>query len=248
MKSLFKINIFTYLFFLLLILSGHIKDGITIYIILILHAIGHIIIMKLLNIEIYSVTIYPYGGIIKSNILINTNSYKILLISLGGILIQLILYVIVYFIFKINFISNNFYTLFITYNTSIILFNILPMIPLDGSKILLSILELIFPFRLSIYILLSLNFIFLISFIFFLIYLKITNYIIIIFLIISLLYFIKNIKYLFNKFYLERIIYNIKFNGLISIDSIKKIYKNKKNYINSINEKEYLTNFYKYML
>ena len=53
MKNLFKINILTYLFFLLSILAGYYKNIIVIYTTLILHELGHFIIMKLYKIKVY---------------------------------------------------------------------------------------------------------------------------------------------------------------------------------------------------
>lgn len=41
------------------------------------------------------------------------------------------------------------YQIFLTYNKLIILFNIMPVVPLDGSKVLGSILEMIIPYKLN---------------------------------------------------------------------------------------------------
>ena len=47
-----------------------------------------------------------------------------------------------------------------------------------------------------------------------------------------------------NKFYVERIIYELKYNGLISVDTKEMMYKNRLNYICGINERDYLVNKY----
>ena len=201
--------------------------------------------MKLNNIKVYSINIYPYGGIIKSDMLINTNSKKVLLISLGGIFIQLILYIIFFILSKINFISIKIYSLFLKYNTFIILFNLLPINPLDGYKILNSIFELFISFKKSIFISIIINILVLILFLIYLYIYKINNIIIITFLIFSLITYIKSYKYIINKFYIERIIYDLKLNGIVSINNINNIYKNKLNYINGINEKNLINSIYK---
>ena len=54
---------------------------------------------------------------------------------------------------------------------------------------------------------------------------------------------LKNYKYILNKFYLERIIYDIEHNGIISVKNKENIYKNKYNYINGIKEEYYLKKF-----
>lgn len=241
MKNIFKINTLTYLFFLLSILSGYYKNILCIYLILIIHELGHYIIMKIYKIKVSSITLYPYGGMIKSNMLINTNSKKVLLISLGGIILQLIFILIIIIIYNLNLIDISIYKLFIENNLYIIIFNLVPIYPLDGFKILNSTLELIFNYKKSNYISFIINIIFLIVFFLYLYIFKISNYLIIIFLIINLINYIKEFKYTINKFYIERYLYDIEYNGLISVKNINKMYKNKLNYINGKIEKEYLT-------
>ena len=58
----------------------------------------------------------------------------------------------------------------------------------------------------------------------------------------SFIKYIKDIKYVLNKFYIERVIYDIKYDGLKSINDIKKIYKNKYNYIDGVSETHVLKN------
>lgn len=241
MKNLFKINIFTYILLLLSFLSGYYKEISLILLILIVHELGHFFLMRVFNIEVNKIIIYPYGGMIKSNILINTNSFKILLISLGGILIQIILFFIFTLLFKVGLISDNLYTIFNYSNISIIIFNLLPIYPLDGYKILNSILEVFYSFKNSLIISFIINIIFLISFIIFLYFYKINNYIIVLFLLTAFFKYLKEIKYIFNKFYIERIIYEIEYKGLISVDKLSDLHKNKFNYVHGIKENEYIS-------
>lgn len=236
MKSIFKINIFTYIFLILSMLSGYGREMLIVYFILIVHELGHYILFKYYNINVNKITLYPYGGMIDNNMLINTNSKKVLIISLGGIFIQIVLYLIIYLLFKVGFIDYNFYKMFVSYNLYIILFNLIPIYPLDGFKILNSVLELVLSFKLSLKISIIFNFVFIILFFLYLYIFNINNYVIVIFLLCNLINYIKNIKYIINKFYLERMIYDIKYDGLISVDSKDNMYKNKYNYINGVGE------------
>lgn len=244
MKNLFKINIFTYIFLILSMLSGFFREMILVFLILLIHEMGHFFLMKLNSIKIKSITIYPYGGMINSNMLINTNSLKVLIISLGGIISQLLLWLIFFISYKARIIDLSFYNIFFKYNISIIIFNLIPIYPLDGFKILNSFFELIFSFRKSLYISLIISIICLLFFIFYLYLFKISNYVIVIFLIINLLNYLKNIRYLINKFYIERIIYELDYKGLNSVKSLNDLKKNNFNYINGIGEKVYLEKFY----
>jgi len=246
MKNLFKINIFTYFLLILSYLSGYYKEISIILIILIVHEFGHFFLMKLFNIKVNKIIIYPYGGMIKSNMLINTNSFKILLISLGGILSQIILYMIFIILYKIEYISYNIFNIFNYSNISIIIFNLLPIYPLDGYKILNSILEIFLSFKNSLIISLIINLLTLIIFIIYLYLYKINNYIIIIFLLTSFIKYLNEIKYIFNKFYIERIIYKIDYKGLVSVDKLSDLHKNKFNYINGLKENEYIANKFEF--
>ena len=239
MKNIFRVNVFTYLILLLSLLSGYGKSILIIYFILFVHELGHFFLMKLYNIRVKSITFYPYGGMIKSNMLINTNSRIVLLVSLGGIIIQLILFVFCFIFYKFNIINYELYILFNKCNSYIIYFNMLPIYPLDGFKVLCSLLEMFFSFKCSLRVSVIINFIMLVLFLVYLYYFKINNYIIVIFLLSNLVNYIKSIKYIVNKFYLERMLYDIKYDGLISVSSKDNMFKNKYNYINGIGE-EYI--------
>ena len=242
MKNIFKINIFTYILLILSLLSGYGREMLIIYFILIIHEIGHYIFFRYYNIEVNKIVIYPYGGMIDNNMLINTNSKKVLIISLGGIFIQIILYFIIFLLYKIGFVESSFYNMFFKYNLYIILFNLIPIYPLDGFKILNSLLELVLSFKLSLKFSIIFNFIFIMLFFLYLYVFKINNYIIIIFLLCSLVNYIKSIKYIVNKFYLERVIYDIKYDGIVSVKCVNDMYKNKYNYINGVGE-EFVINY-----
>ena len=243
MKSLFKINLYTYLILILSFFSGYFREIIIVYLILFIHELGHYFVMNLFSIKVRSITFYPYGGKIDSDILINTNSKKVLIISISGILMQLLLYLIVFILYKINIIDTYYYSIINMYNLYIMLFNLLPIYPLDGFKILNCIFEMIFPYIKSLKLSLMINVIFMILFLLYLYLFKINNYIIIIYLIVSFINYFKNINYMINKFYLERYLYDLKLNGLVSVNSKENMFKNMKNYINGIDEKRVLKMF-----
>ena len=149
MKNIFRIDGSTYLLMLFGLLSGYIKNVFIILIIVLIHETGHVFFFYLFNIEIESIVIYPFGGVSKINKRIHERIYKDIFISLGGILFQLILFIIVYFLYKNGFIVSSTYHMYNTYNRSIILFNLIPIIPLDGSKLFFALFTKFLSFRLS---------------------------------------------------------------------------------------------------
>ena len=135
------------------------------------------------------------------------------------------------------------------YNKYIMLFNLLPIIPLDGSKILFEIYALIMPYKKVI------KYYYLTSFIFIIIYFifnykyNLNNYMIIILFIYKTIEVIKNRNILYEKFILERALYDIKFNKVKNKnEDINKYLKDTKYYYKYnnkiISDKEYLKNKY----
>ena len=244
MKNIFRIDGSTYLLMLFGLLSGYIKNVFIILIIVLIHEIGHVFFFYLFNIEIESIVIYPFGGVSKINKRIHERIYKDIFISLGGILFQLILFIIMYFLYKYGFIVSSTYHIFNTYNRSIILFNLIPIIPLDGSKLLFALFTKFLSFRLSYILMVIVGVISLVLFIIYNCVFKINDMVIYVFFMINLYLVIKDYKYVMNKFYLERIMYDNYYNGIVNDSSIDNIRLDKYYYFKVgkgyINEKKYI--------
>ena len=237
MKTLFKIHPITYLILISVLLSGYFNYFLIISTILLIHDLGHIFFLKIYKYKIYNITILPFGSIINSSINSNSSTKEILFISIAGVIAQIILYPVFYFLnlFYINDIS---YNIFLNYNKIILLFNLLPITPLDGSKVLLCLLENIFSYKKSLKII---NLISIISIILFIIYLSfngLNSYLIIIFLLYKTYEKIKNHKYIFNQFLLGRYLCNRNY------FKIKNIFKNRYNFIDNQNEEKILKSHY----
>lgn len=232
-----------------LVLTGHFSNLIVFTSLILVHEIGHIITACIFNYKIKKIIIYPYGGITKLDTLINTKIEKDLLVAVSGIIMQLVYFYIIFFLYSKGIIREYIYNLFIIYNNSILLFNMLPIIPLDGSKIINLILSKYINFNLSNNLTV---FISLISLIFFLIsniYQNNYSMLMVIFILLQNIWnYYKKIDYLYNKFILERYLYKIKFKDIKIIKNKNKMYKNKfhlfkiNNYL--IDEKKYLKNFF----
>lgn len=192
-------------------------------------------------------TIYPFGGLTKYNELLNTSMSKELIALLGGPITQELLFLLLYILYINGLISEVNFTIISQIHRALFFFNFLPIIPLDGSKILSLFLEKIFSYKKSNIILIVVSFI--------------TIFIVVIFekrLIFVLLssILIKNIfneinihNMKFNKFLLERYLYNFNFKEGKTISNIKKIKRSKSHKIIKNNkiykEKEYLDLMYK---
>lgn len=229
----------------LALLSGYFKHVSIIMIIIIFHELGHVFLCILFKVEVSKVEIYPFGGLTSIIKRIHERLYKDVFISLGGILFQVLLYFVFRFLYEYNLIVLSSYNMFLRYNASVMLFNILPIIPLDGSKLLFTILNKFISYRRSYYLMIIISCISLVVFIGYNTMMGFNDIVIYIFLVFQLFLVIKELPYILNKFYLERIMYDHYYNKIISrsddtlnlrIDKYYYFY-NKDHYIN---EKDYI--------
>lgn len=225
-------------------MCGYFNYLVIIIFILFFHDLGHIFIIKILKYKINKIEIYPFGGIIKTNIGLNSRSIDIFLISIAGIMMQLILFLIFNILFKLGFISLLSYNIFNKYNLLILLFNLLPIYPLDGSKMLSSLLEYFLSFKLTILLSYLISLIFIVILIFYNYIYSLNNYLIIGFLLFKIIEFIKGYKFILNKFYLERLYDNFEYNKVKYIKNINNLRKNYYNFINNESEKKLLARLY----
>lgn len=196
--------------------------------------------MKVLGYKIENIEILPFGANIKTNMILNSKSNDIFLVSVAGVCFQVILYLVFSVFYSFNLVSLNFYNIFLKYNTILILFNMLPIYPLDGNKILFSFMECVLSYKKSLFLsnlisLFSLIVLFYINYLF-----RLDNYPIIIFIFCKLLLYIKEYNFVFNKFLVERKVFDLKYRRVKNIKNVSNIYKNKYNFINGVSEKKIL--------
>lgn len=242
---------YTYLLIALgFILTGYFHNLIVFTSLILIHELGHYTLAKIHHFKVEKILIYPYGGLVKMNNLLNTSINKELTVAIAGIIFQTIYYLIIAMLYNQAVIREYIFNLFTAYNTSILLFNILPIHPLDGSKILNLLLSKIIPFNIA-------NKLNIIVSIITLIIILIVNYynfnytlILTIGIIIdNLVKYHRQLKYIFNKFLLERYIYKITYNKTKKINKINHMYKEKYHILKDkntyITEKQALSNKFK---
>ncbi len=240
MKSIWKIDISTYLFILISLLSGLYKDIFLILVILLFHEFGHLFFFRLFHISVKKITIYPFGGIMIVDKKCHERIYKEVLCSIGGILFQCILLLFFIFLYQIRFIDNYFYYLFLQYNFSIFIFNLIPLIPLDGSKVLFHFCSKYFSYKFSYYCMLWISFISTFVFIYVNYIYGRYDFVIYVFLFIQFIIYLKNMKYIMYEYYMEKILYSHYYDGIIYCDSFQEMRKDKYYYIHGMNERNFL--------
>ena len=150
-----KFNNLTLYFLLIALLSGYIKNALVVLFIILFHELGHVVITLLLGYKVESIEIFPFGGITKIDKLLNTKIYKDLLIAIFGVVFQLIISLV----YHLGYIND---VMIYNYNMSIMLFNLLPIIPLDGSKIVFELLNYKLSYKKSLMLSFVISFIFIV--------------------------------------------------------------------------------------
>ena len=245
---------YTYLFIAFsFIITGHVKDLLVFTSIIIFHELGHYLMARINKVKVKKITIYPFGGITTLDTLINININRELLIAMGGILSQSIYMIIIIILYKYGFVREYIYNLYTRYNNSILYFNLLPIVSLDGFKIINLTLSKIFPFDISNKLSLGISFITLIL-------ILIVNYytfnytllLVLSVLIINIVNYYKDLNYIFNKFLVERYLYNLSYSKEKIINNKKKMYKDYRHIFKNGNkyltEKKYLYDKYNKLL
>ena len=110
-----RIDYSTYILVLIGLLSGYIKNIMIILVIVLVHELGHVFFFSLFKMDIESIVIYPFGGVSKVNKKIHERIYKDILISLGGIIFQGLLIIVIYLLYKYSIIVNSTYNMYISY-------------------------------------------------------------------------------------------------------------------------------------
>ena len=241
---------YTYIIMALgLVLTGHFINLIVFTSLIIIHELGHYITSIIFKYKVDKIIIYPYGGVTKLNTIINTNITKDLLVAVSGIIFQTLYFIIIFFLYKNNIIREYTYNLFLLYHKSMLIFNLLPILPLDGGKILNLILSKIISFNLSNKLTIYISLITIIIFLQSNTYQKNYSLLLTIGVLLQNIYkFYTNINYIYNRFLLERYLYNFTYKRTKLNKDKNKMYKNRIHLFKKdkkiISEKVYLSNFF----
>lgn len=236
MKTTFKIN-FHFLFYIvsiICILTGLLKDFLMITYLIITHEAGHVLASLFFHWNIKSVTIYPFGGMTILEDDINRPLKEEFWIMIMGPIFQIMFFTILYYFIPSSLLKQ--------YHYALLLFNLLPIYPLDGGKLLLILFHKFFSFSFTYTCIYFFSFLENFFFLFFVITEKLSFLFFFIFLILlkDIYTNFKQRKYLFHKFLLERYLYSYSFSKTKRIHGLKLQKMSKEKYhLFQTNEKVY---------
>ena len=231
-----KLNIefhYTYLLMALgFVLTWYYLNLIVFTSLILVHELGHYLMARVNHFHVTKIVIYPYGGMTKIEDMINRDISEELLIATAGIIMQYLFYLIIGTFYQKGFIREYTYELYTLYNNQMIFFNLLPIYPLDGAKILNLILDKYFPYNRANTLTMVISVIVIGIIVGLSIYQCSYSNLMVMGLLLTYLYdFFKKRKYLYQRFLLERYLYDIEYSKVKVIRDVKKMYKNKSHLI-----------------
>jgi stage IV sporulation protein FB len=204
---------------------------------------GHFLVSQYYKWNIDKIYLYPFGGYIKFNTDVNKPINEELWILSMGMIFQIILYILILFFKNISIIFFSTFNLFHNYHYAILIFNLIPIFPLDGAKLLNLLLAKEIPFKLShkIMIYISYFFLILLAIINIRYYFNISLFLICVLLLTIIIGEKKNHEHLFNKFLLERYlkIFSFKKLKILKNNSVYNMMRDKRHIF--VNNNNYIT-------
>ena len=197
-----EINPFVYFFSLFAVFTASFIPFFVISFLIIIHELGHFLTAKLMGVEVDKIYLYPFGGISKFHMPLNISIFKEFLILMMGPIFQNIAALILCFLLPKD------REIILIYHFGILIFNLLPIYPLDGGKLLNLIFSLHFSFQKSFYFVIMISYF--VLFFLFLLYSSNLNFNFLFFFFFLLYKIIvenRKRKLLYEKFLLERYLF-----------------------------------------
>lgn len=190
------------------IVTGFFRHLVILAIIILFHELGHYLMARFFGWRIRRVVLLPFGGVLEVDEHGNRPFKEELLVVLFGPLQHIWMIGLGFLFFHLHLWSSLTFETFLFYNISILIFNLLPIWPLDGGKLLFLLFAYFQPFKKAHLLILGVSILFL--FIFsalciavFQIYLNIV--LILLFLMFSIYVEYRHHYYIFLRFLLERL-------------------------------------------
>ncbi len=143
----FSIHPFFFLVFFLALFHGFLYEVLLLFVIVLIHELGHACTARSFGWRVRKVALLPFGGVAEVEEHGNRPLKEEFLMLAAGPLMNVIMIGFGWFALQVGLWQENFAYLFLEYNLIIVLFNLLPIWPLDGGKLLQLAFSLFIPFK-----------------------------------------------------------------------------------------------------
>lgn len=142
-----KIHPIILIFIIIAILTGTIMELVLILSIVLFHELGHYFAAKLFDWRIRHIMLWVFGGVMETDEHGSRPLHEEAIVTMAGPFQHIIIYLLIYILSHFNLLPPSLVDIALFYNTIILLFNLLPIWPLDGGKLLFICLCIYKPFR-----------------------------------------------------------------------------------------------------
>jgi stage IV sporulation protein FB len=202
-----KVHPLLWLVIALAVLTAHFIELTIFLFIIFIHELGHAVAASLFSWRIKQITLLPFGGVAEMDEHGNRPLLEEAIVILAGPLQHLWLIGVAFCFYELSWISELHYSTFLSFNLMVLLFNLLPIWPLDGGKLVFLLLSYTKSFPEAHRITLIISAVCITLFASFTLWLLPNNlnlWVILAFLLFSIYHEWKQHRYVFMRFLLER--------------------------------------------
>ncbi|WP_114497105.1 M50 family metallopeptidase [Fontibacillus phaseoli] len=129
------------------VFTGHFLELLALFAIVFVHELGHVACARLFGITVLSVQMLPFGGVAVMEDTGHLTAGREVAIALAGPAQNLLLIGISWLLYAAGIWEGPFFSYFVQSNLLIALFNLLPILPLDGGKVCQALCSIGLPFH-----------------------------------------------------------------------------------------------------
>lgn len=135
-----KVNPFFFLLLAVVFFYGKLVEALLLFAIVLWHESFHVLVARLYRLDVLDIELLPFGGVARLDALLQLNPQVEWVVAIVGPLSNLVLVVLAYALVPIIDVPLEWFDFFIQANLGMALFNLLPALPLDGGRVLRSLL------------------------------------------------------------------------------------------------------------
>ncbi|EMI9085558.1 MULTISPECIES: stage IV sporulation intramembrane metalloprotease SpoIVFB [Bacillus] len=128
------------------IFTARFKELLLLFCIVLIHELGHAFAAAHYNWRIKKIQLLPFGGVAELEEHGNKSLKEELVVVIAGPIQHIWMMLVGYILFEVGWLDADLYYFFMWNNIIILAFNLLPIWPLDGGKVLFNVLSYRFPY------------------------------------------------------------------------------------------------------
>ncbi|WP_409178113.1 M50 family metallopeptidase [Brevibacillus fortis] len=136
----FRIHLLFWAVIGLSVVTGHFLEVITLFVIVLIHELGHVAMARELGWTVKEVQLLPFGGVATIEDSYATDPMDEIVVALAGPFLNMVMMAASYLFWFMGIWTEEWARFFLVSNLTIALFNLLPIWPLDGGRIFLAVL------------------------------------------------------------------------------------------------------------